>query len=95
MRLLLKVWYQIFSYPWCSQIKSLYSYRDVHELSMAEENYGFASDSSTLALVSVIAAVVFSVTFILSAFVLFSILTVEECVNLIPYCISLHCKQWL
>ena len=64
----------------------------MHELSMAEEYYGFASDSSILALGSMIAAVVFSVTFILSAFVLFSILTVEECVNLIPYFVSLHSK---
>ena len=67
----------------------------MHELSMAEENYGFASDSSILALGSMIVAVVFSVTIILSAFVLFSILIVEEYVNLIPYFISLHCKQWL
>ena len=64
----------------------------MYELSMAEENYGFASDSSILALQSMIAAVVLSVTIILSAFVLFNIITVEECVNLIPYFISLHCK---
>ena len=67
----------------------------MHELSMAEENYGFASDCSTLALGSMIAAVVFSVTIILSALVLFRILIVEEYVNLIPYFISLHCKQWV
>ena len=67
----------------------------MHELSMAEGHYGFASDSSILAMGSMIAAVVFSVTIILSALVLFSILIVEECVNLIPYFVSLHCKQWL
>ena len=62
---------------------------------MAEENYEFASNSSILAFGSMIAAVVFSVTIILSAFVLFDIITVEECVNLIPLFVSLHCKQWV
>ena len=59
----------------------------MHELSLAEENYGFASEdySSILAFRAMVAAMVFSVTIILSAFVLFSILVVEVFVSVITY----------
>ena len=48
---------------------------DMHELPLAEENYGFASKdySSILAFRAMVAVLVFSVTIILRPFVLFNI----------------------
>ena len=65
----------------------------MHELSLAEENYGCASEdySSILALGAMVAAIVFSVTIILGTFAL---LIVEVFVNVIMYFVHYKLK-WL
>ena len=67
----------------------------MHELSLAEENYRFASEdySSILVLGAMVVAMVFSVTIILSVFVLFSILkcgSIRKCNCVFLFIINLN-----
>ena len=67
----------------------------MHELSLAEENYGFASEdySSILALGATVAAMAFSVTIILSVFVLFRIFncgSIRKCNYISLFIINLN-----